>query len=80
MKRSLPKFGARWTINRAVLPLGVGDGVGRGRASLVATNNRDIRMAVILTTRCGDLALNFSLVQTSDCVSLFLLPVCTVGP
>jgi hypothetical protein len=32
MKRSLPKFGARCTINRAVFPLGVGAGVGVGRA------------------------------------------------
>src|ERR1700719_2541175 len=32
MKRSLPKVGVRWTINRAVFPVGVGLGVGRGRA------------------------------------------------
>jgi hypothetical protein len=32
MKRSLPKFGARWTIIRPIFPLGVGTGVGRGRA------------------------------------------------
>jgi hypothetical protein len=45
MKRSLPKFGARCTINRAVFPLGVGVGVGRGFASLIATANPDIKMA-----------------------------------
>ncbi len=45
MKRSLPKFGARCTINRAVFPLGVGMGVGRGFASLIATANPDIKMA-----------------------------------
>ena len=73
MKRSLPKFGARWTINLAVLPLGVGAGVGRGRASLVATTNSDMRMAVVFTTRCRDLALNFSLVQTSMKLSPVLI-------
>jgi len=39
MKRSLPKFGARCTINRAVLPVGVGVGVARGRASTAEIAN-----------------------------------------
>src|SRR5262249_35305714 len=40
MKRSLPKFGARCTINRAVLPLGFGAGVGRRRASVLVNTAR----------------------------------------
>jgi hypothetical protein len=54
MKRSLPKFGARCTINRAVFPVGVGfgAGVGRGLASLaaIATTKTKTTKKEILTT------------------------------
>lgn len=40
-------MGARCTINRAVFPLGVGAGVGRGFASLVATANTDSKIATV---------------------------------
>lgn len=46
MKRSLPKFGARCTINRAVFPLGVGLGVGRGFAWVVAIATNEIQTSV----------------------------------
>ena len=46
MERSLPKFGDRCTINRAILRLGVGVGVEAGRASA-----RDVHaaMAIVAT-------------------------------
>lgn len=51
MNRSLPKFGARCTINRAVFPLGVGAGVGRGLASAVAiATRRKTELKKILAT------------------------------
>jgi len=39
--KSVPKFGARCTINRAVGPFGVGVGVGRAFASTLATEPKN---------------------------------------
>src|SRR3982750_3548230 len=50
--KSVPKFGARCTINRPIGPFGVGAGVARGRACMSATDASIAHKIDIVTAKC----------------------------